>query len=552
MSIKNKLNLRLSYFSIIILYCFIFGLLYLPSVHYYFDAVGIRDMGASWNSLTWKLVMEEGRMGYFVPVAVLRHIEGPLQFLITNLYSYLVGNVIPLNPAAFAFLNILFVLFSAVIAFLIGKHLHDERFGCLFSLCFVLSSWLGAAVRLPWIVFTMSSFLELLVLYAYLMRMDSPGKRKFKILAPLSLSLYLLTALDWPSFLSLLVLFLFLSKRLAFAFKNRYNLLPFIFFSGLVSWTVFMCVYGHPEWKQTLIAYPFFKTGVSWAPIAVILKYIFLRIGPAFILAIAGAYTVVRQKSHFKSIGGAFSLTMVVWFIVMGIVLIKSPISIHYVYVIAVPMAYLTAELLSRAHKNALLFAVFTMIMWQWAVVVKTNFTGGYDDRRVLAAAAFLIEKRPDLLSEDKVSFLPRDLASNVGQYARGRQKRIVMPVYFPETMKSGSFGSPVETLSDFVQAYRKEGKINADWIILNSELVSPDTNKYYSFYKQLHEDSNVDWIAEFKDKKGKKIWLGEVRPSSVFGKVEVYEVDPLADIYEKKYDRIDYLKQNTKYIDHY
>ena len=45
----------------------------LPSVHFYYDAVAIRDTGTLWHSLTWN--PRDGR--YFLPAAVMGHVEGP-------------------------------------------------------------------------------------------------------------------------------------------------------------------------------------------------------------------------------------------------------------------------------------------------------------------------------------------------------------------------------------------------------------------------------------------------------------------------------------------
>ena len=562
----KKIKASFVFFLLLAVYCTAIATFCQPSVHYFYDAVAIRDMSTYWASLDWKLSLKGGQIGYFGPVAILRHVEGPLQFMLMNLYSYTVGNFLPLNPRTLTFPNILIVMLSAVFAFLIGKTLVGRKFGYLFALSFVLSAWIGAAIRMPWIVFTISCLLELITLYCFLILFTKPEQKVFRILAPLSLVIYLMTALDWPSFLFCLFLFIILSKKGKTFLKNPYNLFPLAVFLGFIAWTVFLYLYslkggyyqGHTAYKSTLITYPFSKIS-GMADFKMMVKYLLMRIGPAFFLALGGVYFFSTSRKSAQKQGTedkvkrAFSTTMVVWFILFSIVLLKSPNSIQNVYVISIPMAYLAAKFLLIVKLPVIIVSLLLLVGLQLYVAMDTHFVCRDDDKRVLAAATFLIENRPDLLEEGKTAFLPRNLPSNVGQYARGRQERIIMPASFPVMMKTSGVASDENVLLDFVNAYRKEKKINADWLILNSELIMPQKNQYYEFFKRLYEDRQISWIAEFVDKKGRKMWLGEVRPGVITsGKPEIYEVEPLAKKYEKKYDKIWFLKKNLRYIEHY
>jgi hypothetical protein len=175
------------------------------------------------------------------------------------------------------------------------------------------------------------------------------------------------------------------------------------------------------------------------------------------------------------------------------------------------------------------------------------------DDRRVLAAATYLIETRPDLLEKEKRAFLPRNKPANVGQYTRGRYKRIVMPYRFPEKMKLTAVGSKEEILTDFINSYNNDKIIEADWLVLASETATSGDEKSFLFYSELLNDPQITWEASFVDEKGRKLWLGEVtRGARVsFDNATVYRVGPLADIYTRKYDRFSFLRKDIKYVFH-
>ena len=193
-------------------------------------------------------------------------------------------------------------------------------------------------------------------------------------------------------------------------------------------------------------------------------------------------------------------------------------------------------------------------IFLQFYYVTAGNFQFKKDDkRRILAAACFLIEQRPDLLAPDKIPFAsggnPQGEGGNAGavtSYMRGRSKSLVIPYEFPATR----FGTLHPARFDnFVSAYRSEGKILADWIILGSEALSED-NPARDFFGGFMNDPNVRWVARFREENDEEIYIGEVvqgggAPAS---EAPLMDVKSLSDRYEAKYDRMSFLKNNVEY----
>ena len=114
--------------------------------------------------------------------------------------------------------------------------------------------------------------------------------------------------------------------------------------------------------------------------------------------------------------------------------------------------------------------------------------------------------------------------------------------------------GSKESVLLDFVNSYNQDNQIKADWIILTTETISPSPqNPSASFYKKLLSDPQVHWFACLVGRKERKLWMGEVKKNGIpVEMAEIYDVDPLADHYSEKYDRISFLKRNVKHILHY
>lgn len=562
------LSFRYSFFALIFVYIYVVGSFALPSVHYFFDAVAIRDTGTVWESLTWNVSDKR----HFLPAAVMCHIEGPLQFLLLNFYYYLIGDLFPLNPTTTQFPNTIITFLCIIFAYLIGKKLYSDRFGYLCAVMFALMPWLAITIRLPWVFNTLSCCFELSTIYFYIGFVQEPEKGFYRAAAPISLAMYFTTGLDWPAFLFILFIYLGLSKKLRQAVRNVYNIIPLtvVFSFACVSlWLYYYVKYYSPGqsylYKQTMLLYPFIKVGVggTFPSLSKIIIYLVKTFGLTFPLAISGvvSYFYLRRKQIFSSddIGVIqkrdFVAIMSLWLFVFSIPLLKNVGSVTYGYVLAVPVAILSSLFLVRVKSHFVVLLVFVLIGFQWYSTTQARtFAFRDDDRRVLAAAAFLIEKRSDLLEKGKRAFLPRNEPSNVGQYARGRNGFIAMPMNFPTEKFLHSAGTKEEILMDFITAYNDSGEIRADWLILSSETVTPSAhNQSSEFYRRLFADPQITWIACFKDNKNRKLWLGEVKEGGFpADMVKVYDVDFLADIYAEKYDKISFLKRNVRLIFHH
>jgi len=285
--------------------------------------------------------------------------------------------------------------------------------------------------------------------------------------------------------------------------------------------------------------------------------YTLLPLGPQILLAFAGlGVYALRSRNQFASAEISRSLldSMCVWLVLATPPLAASSGIPSYVYVVAMPTAVLAAFLLSTIRVRYGIVMVGVMVLGQFYFATNGNFHFNKDEkRRVLAAACFLIEQRPDLLSSNKTPFAsggnPQGEGGNAGavtSYMRGRSKSLVMPYEFPATR----FGTlhPAR-LNAFVGKYKDEGKILADWIILGSEALS-DRNPARNFFSRFLNDPNVRWIARFREDNGEEIYVGEVAkgggvPAS---KAPLMDVKSLSEKYETKYDRMSFLKNNMEY----
>jgi len=526
-----------------------------PLAHPYFDQVGIRDAGTLFShyaSTPEPLKTLVGR--------TMLHIEGPLQFVLINAYAYAIGDMVPLNPGIVQIPNTVFALLAAIVAYLLGARLVSPRLGYCCALAFALGPWLGEALRQPWYFNTLSCFLHFSIFYCFLRIHDDPQDRLFRFLAPAILSAYLLTGMDWPSFLFSLGLFLVTCGRLRAIARNPYNLLVLITVLVQISWPVALYVTGRERLLSgTILLYPFLRYGDLAANPDVwsrIWLNVILPWGPQLLFAVGGlALYGIRMRSELSSRQGHRALfdSMCIWFVGAGYALFRSSTSATYLYVAAVPAALLAGLALARLRVRWVVCLGLIMAICQVWLTVGQHFRDENDGRRVLAAAAFLIQHRPDLLAETKTSFLPRNGASNVGQYARGKNRRIVMPQEFPVELQKHAIGSDETTLREFVDAYQAHGRILADWVILDSELFSPEL-RAAGFYARLRDDPAISWIARFRDRGG-ELYIGEVREGRQgvpLAKAPLMDTWALSDLYEAMYDRIGFLKNNVQYIDHY
>lgn len=559
-----------------------------PPVHYFYDASVMRDTATVWTSLTWNVHDQR----HFWPVALLSQHEGPLQWLVMNAYVTLIGGFARLDPRTMQVPNTILTWCAALFAWRLGARVLSAEAGRFAALSLVLMPWLALTLRKPWVFNLLSVVTELATFYAYVRFAEDPTRPRYRAAAGLGLAVYLLTGVDWPSFVFVLAVFLVLAGRWREALANRYNVAWLAVFALYAAWAAGLFIYGrlyNPQhahlYQRAILVYPFYKVFVSLptdasdkqSMVASVL-YIGRTFGATIVLAFAGIVAVrgdiARGLSH-QLAGGprdvrASAITALALWMLGLVPLAWTPNSITFGYVVAAPMALLAGAFVAavvgwlshRPATVAITIATFVMLSaaLQLALTCGVRIGGlsvrgsdwiwGADDRRVMAAAAFLNEQRPDLLETGRVALLPRNEAANVGQYARGRNTRLVMPTDFPVELRLHSAASKFEPLRDFVTGYIERNELHMDWLILTSELLD-STRPVTWFYRRLRDDPRIHWIAELKDHRGRTLLLGEVNPRAGGNVPPIMDVDPLADLYERKYDRLSFLRRNVRDVFH-
>ena len=240
-----------------------------------------------------------------------------------------------------------------------------------------------------------------------------------------------------------------------------------------------MIKFGENGIGTSFLLHGFVRVGIesSRSSIMKIWQNTLLPWGPQMLLAFAGLAVYLldlRKRLDSERVGRSILDSMCLWLVLAGPALVVTSGFIGYVYVLAMPTALLAAVTLSKIRLHYALPLVFIMALAQFYFVTDDNFRSKHDEkRRILAAACFLIEQRPDLLEPGKKPFAsganPMAWNGNAGavtSYMRGRSKALVIPYEFPATR----FGSLNPALYNaFVDTYKKDGKILANWMILGS-----------------------------------------------------------------------------------
>ncbi len=536
------------------------GLIQQRAAHFFFDGIAIRDSGT--------------KLGYLLSIRpidsiyqIISHIEGPLQLLFLNVYAYTVGLVLPLSPSVMQFPNTIFIFLTSIILSLIGQRLAKPGSGFLFAVCLVLSPWVAICLRLPWYFNTLSVLLQALTLYFLIHYLDDNPPGVSKLLAPLSLALYMTTGLDWPIFFSFLGIFFILAetehkKKILF---NIYNVFPLFMVVYHLAVPLINFVYygGWPRTKLTMLVYPFVKgsQGATWPSWESMFTNSLSGIGPQLLLAFVFIiFSIVKMRDRPASRGIQSSVVIAVccWFCLSAFGVLKTSASIQYVYVMAVPTVILSGMLLAHFGR----FLQWTCIAGMIGALVlvlgvpphaSTFVAPQSDDRHVLATAGFILEEYPELLTKEKTVLVPRERPACVAQYLRGWQTRIVMPANFPAEKYLHSVASPLNVLRAFVESYEKDGQILADWLILDSDLFA-DENPSREFFIKMKNDENICWLGRFSQEDGNTLFVGRVctdRSGSI-GEAPEIDIAKYAEIYSRKYDKISFLQRNIDKIDHY
>ncbi len=519
----------------------------------------------------WVLWRDAGTMFHYLvsgpgPVTgiirgILGHVEGPLQFIILNAYCYGVGDIFPLNPATMQFPNTILTFLIAVFAFLLGRRLFSDRFAYCLVVAFALSPWLAFTLRVPWYFNTLSCLLHFTTFYFFTGFMMQPGSKFYRVAAPVSFSFYIWTGLDWPMYFLVLAFFLWRSGAWRSVLWNPFNILPLTAITFLIIWAAALYLkLGTGAFMFSRPIYPFLRLveqiqACNWISVW---EYTLLPSGAHLISAIiglAGYFYGDRKVPNPSSVARAFLDSMGLWFILATPLLIVSSGDPTYLYVIGMPSAVFAAFTLAKLRWIPLAITIFTMLCLQLLFIFGPDFISPPDQkRRVLAAACYLIEQRPDLLKENKKHMATGDPSiigngehgAAVSQYARSRTKCLIVPLDWPVLRDP----SDLDDVKSFVDNYTEKGVINADWLIVESEALS-ETNIARDFFLQLLHDPNVRWLARFRESTGQVIYIGEVMESGAVPIEEVPEMDVMAlsNQYESNYDRISFLKNHVPYI---
>ncbi len=555
-------------FSILFVYLAFVGLTHQPAVHYFYDASVTRNTGLylSYIPFTWRGIKD------FI-VALLQHVDGPLYYLVLNIYSYIIyitGDLLPINPATSQFPNTILFIACAFLSYLIGEKLHSRKLGLLAAAVFTTMPWIGVVVRSNVYLQSLSVFAELLSVYFYTLFFLGEGKKRNKILAPLALALFFTTGLDWPTFIMFLVIYAFLGGKLKTFVFNVYNLFPITIVSLHTWWFFHAHAQGGTVYYHNVLFKPFRKVlglvpssravdlsaflsfdnltklATSYG-LTVIVAFIGVKVATSYLRPALASWRSgwADQDDDRQRLWRSLMIAGAVWFLIAMFFIVLSLKGNHfYAYVVTIPLVFLVVAVIERIPRSWLAAFFVTAICFQgYATVYTWNvmFVRGLDDRRVLAASAYILEHRPDLLEKSKTAFLPRRRPANVGQYAGGVYRRILMPAPFPVFRKvEGNFPLITKELLGFVEDYENEGRIGADWLVLTPEVL---TKVGKVFYTQVFEDEQIYWVANLRDAVGREIWIGEItNKRRLLSEAPVIDAELLADIYTEKYDRVGYL----------
>lgn len=510
--------------------------------------------------------------------------DAPLQFWLANVWvSLIVRNLLPLTSTVMLFPKTIIGAIAGIYAFLLGKKLYTRRFGIIFALVYCLSPWYGIGLRYSTWYPQLISLLHMVVIYHYTDFILDKHRLLFRLMAPLSLAIYLTAGLDWPFFIPVLLLYLILNRCLKAALCNWYNLIPLgmlglhVYFTIRISGLFGPWEYGLGRWKHILLTYPFFKVSahfneVNFSP-KVIIYYLDCCFSPAWRLAIVAALVIVLfylvksfiMRKFILSYSQSLSLLMSCWLILEAYPFIRSgtPHS-TYAFVVAVPIIFLASFVIRKIRLPYIVILLLYMGYLQWALFFNFKGANDYriqniydDDRRVLAVATFLIEKRPDLLEKNKIALLPNyqnvtpDNPYYINYYAKGYYTRIESWMATPQEN-----GIPVSLLGYMKSRPEITGNDiikYIDWIVLSDGIVLdkiPWKDLLDDYYIAFLSDPRINWLGRFRDAKGREIYLGEVsigpdKKNVNFEDTPVYDADELANVYERKYNYLKYLKSD-------
>ncbi len=187
----------------------------------------------------------------------MKHLEGPTQFVLMNLYAMGIGDSFPLTPTTMQFPNTVLGIMAAVFAFLLIRRMFDRRMACFTVIALVLPPWFAAVTRLTQYFNMLALLLNFSTTYFLVRLMAEPKSRIWHVMTPLALATYLFSSLDWPSYFLFVALFCMLSGNMVAVLRNRYNILIVIAFLILLAWDVLLYMkFGIEGLGHTRFLYP--------------------------------------------------------------------------------------------------------------------------------------------------------------------------------------------------------------------------------------------------------------------------------------------------------
>ncbi|MBF0612874.1 MAG: hypothetical protein HQL55_17270 [Magnetococcales bacterium] len=555
------------------------------SVVTFYDNVAIREAG--FNLATSDDPVTNIKRLYW---GALTHRYGPIQFVFQNICYWFLGKWLPMLPSTMQIPNIVILLGAGWMAWKVGEALQLGRYSWLIPATLLLQGVVLPASRTLSYGF-LAIFVQLCILYFIIKLTQTPNSLFHKMALPSLIGLYPLISTDWP-------LFLLVVGLMVLCINNRKAILFNIFNIIIVGFIVFYCVVLYNYLFSgthyfPIIFLPFSKlSGIASGHIQTrdtgtyiyILWSAFYGFGFLALANIWIPFRFIREKlsnTPVKSspdnekewtihiLPNAGLITAIfVWYLVIVTMTMRLNTVWYGAYGI-VPIAILSAFVLKRTGKTLMVSFLLVNMIHHMEFVFSpalpgTPFSTTTEDLRVLAISGFINQNRPDLLTENKTAFLPNYLTASAGYHIRGRQKRIVMPNYFPEFRgrfnipSDGGFqrsflgdrvGSPDYILNNFMDTYLNTGKLSADWLLIIPEHTEGSSGW---FFNKLLNDPQIDWIAELHDSAGRKIWLGE---KSLHGRTVAhapkYQVKEFAKLYVNHYLNIDFMSKDWGYFRH-
>jgi len=132
-------------FTCITGYLYFLGSAALPLAHDSVDGTSIRDTGTMMPYL-----LSQPLPMIAILKAALVHVEGPVQYLLLNVYCFTIGNLVPLTPSTMQFPNTVFASVSTAFVFLICRQFFSPRTAFLCAAVLALGPWLGVTMRKAW------------------------------------------------------------------------------------------------------------------------------------------------------------------------------------------------------------------------------------------------------------------------------------------------------------------------------------------------------------------------------------------------------------------